>query len=366
MTVKNQAITVAVGMSGGVDSSVTAALLVEQGFHVIGIMMRLWNGNPDRNAAFQKRETQENRAREIAGKIGIPFEIIDLESEFRAKVVDYYLRSLKEGLTPNPCFICNREIKWGTLLQAAIDRGADRLATGHYARVVRKPNGTTALLKGVDARKDQSYILGGLTQRQLTHIMLPLGDSTKDEIREVAHRLSFTFQSEEESQDLCFLGGVTQELFLNTHAVAINQAGLIRTIEGQVVGEHSGLSNYTIGQRKGLGSGFPEPVYVLDKDVVTNEIMIGTRDQLGSHAMIIGAVNWIRGKKPNFPASYDFKIRYKSGLLPGDLIELNDSEYQVSIEKRVRDATPGQYAVFYQGDEVVGSGVIKRVIREEP
>lgn len=364
MTGQNQKAMVAVGMSGGVDSSVTAALLLEQGYRVIGIMMRLWNGNPDQNAALQKRESQEKRAREIAHKLDIPFEIIDLEKEFRTKVVGYYLSSLKGGQTPNPCFVCNREIKWGTLLQAALDRGADRLATGHYARVIRRFDGSSALLKGVDAKKDQSYVLAGLSQTQLSHILLPLGEMTKEEIRHIAHRLGFGFQAEEESQDLCFLGGVSQELFLETYATNSNRAGVIRMVDGQVVGEHNGLSNYTIGQRKGLGSGFSEAVYVLEKDVLNNEIIIGTKALLGSHSMTIGNVSWISGREPFLPTRFNFKIRYKSGLLPGKLIKLNNSEYQVFFEKRVRDATPGQYAVFYHGDEVMGSGVIQRVIRE--
>ncbi len=357
---------VAVAMSGGVDSSVTAALLVDKGYQVMGIMMRLWDADPDQEAAKLRRLEMEERAARAAEKVGIPFEIVGMSTVFRKKVVDYFISSQMNGSTPNPCFVCNQHIKWGALWEESSKRGAEYLATGHYARVLTIESGKFELFMGVDQQKDQSYVLAGLTQQQLSRAILPLGDIMKTQVREIAHRYNFGITPEQESQDLCFLGGVTQERFLQSYAPESNVGGLIKDSQGRVIGRHSGLSGYTIGQRKGLGSGFPEPMYVLEKNPQNNEIFIGPRSELGSKRIVLGDLNWISGVAPSVPCNFSVKVRYKAKPIAGMLKTNQYGEFEIEFDQLVRDATPGQFAVLYEGEKVIGSGVIKDFVREVP
>ncbi len=355
---------VVIAMSGGVDSSVAAALLLERGYTVRGMMLRLWNSDLDVTFRNTNLQNAIDCTRQVAEKLRIPFEVVDAIEPFREKIVKYFIESHRAGCTPNPCFVCNRVIKWGLLMDAALQKGADLLATGHYARVKRNAMGKVELHKGIDITKDQSYILAGLTQDQLSRAILPLGDLTKVEVRKIAHRYNFDNFNQPDSQDLCFLGEMDQTLFLSRYAPDSQISGEIRTIQGKKVGLHNGLSNYTIGQRKGLGSGFKEPLYVIEKDVETNSLIVGVKKELGVIKIDIEDINWIEGEAPSTPLQCGIKIRYKAKPVQGIVSKNAEDKYSIVFDEKIRDATPGQFAVFYDGDQVVGSGVIKKTYRE--
>ncbi|MEN6529274.1 MAG: tRNA 2-thiouridine(34) synthase MnmA [Anaerolineaceae bacterium] len=343
-----------VAMSGGVDSSVTAACLVEQGYEVTGVMLKLWKANP----TADNSEEPESKAREVARMLGIPFKVVDAREIFHQKIVNYFLESHRNGITPNPCFVCNAHIKWGLLLDYVLEAGGEYLATGHYARVKSDENGFFELWQGIDPQKDQSYVLAGLTQHQLAHALLPLGEITKSQTREIARRYEFNFQEVKESQDLCFLSGWDQNRFLEKYSPDLFVPGEIVTVEGQVIGTHIGLANYTIGQRKGIGSGFKEPLYVLKKNVSTNQIIVGTKKDLGQTKVLLRDIHWVSGEAPSLPASFQVKIRYKANPVSATLSKTEANECDMIFNQVVRDPTPGQYAVFYHGEQVIGSGVI--------
>ncbi len=357
--------TVAVAMSGGVDSSVAAALLLEQGYVVKGLMLKLWDGDPDVLRRKKRFEDSCEQGFRVAKQLGIPFEVIDATEEFKLRIVKYFLLSHQTGKTPNPCFICNKQIKWGLLMDEAEKRGAEYLATGHYARVVNNGKKMYELRKALDQKKDQSYVLAGLTQRQLSRALLPLGDKTKGETRQIAYRLKFANFDKQDSQDLCFLGTLDQQSFLSIYAPEGLKRGEIINLDGEVIGEHNGLANYTIGQRKGLGAGFKEPMYVLAKDIQRNILIAGTRIELGIREVKIGDVNWISGIEPELPENYEIKIRYKASPVWGTIKKHEDNDYLLSFHNQVRDATVGQFAVFYDGDLVIGSGEIKETFGED-
>lgn len=350
---------VVVALSGGVDSSATAALLLEHGYDVKGLMLRLWDGDPNIQEGEKRIQDSISRAQKVAQQLGIVFDVIDAREKFKNSIVEYYLQSHRNGQTPNPCFVCNKKIKWGLLLDEAIKSGAEYLATGHYARLVRNNEGIVELYRASDQQKDQSYVLAGLTQLQLSRALLPLGELTKVEARQIARRHGFKNYDQPDSQDLCFLGGLDQETFLSIYASEGQKEGEIRNLKGDVVGTHQGLSNYTIGQRKGLGSGFKEPVYVLKKEVETNSLIIGTKENLGIKAISITDENWISGFQPETPKAYEIKIRYKAIPVTGILAFDHKLGFTITFENKVRDATPGQYAVIYEQDKIIGSGMIQ-------
>ena len=343
-----------VAMSGGVDSSVTAARLIEQGYDVTGVMLKLWKANP----TIENSEAPESKAREVASILGIPFMVMDAQEIFQQKIVNYFLEAHRKGITPNPCFVCNATIKWGMLLDYVLEAGGEYLATGHYARVKLGENSSFELWQGSDPQKDQSYVLAGLTQHQLSHALLPLGEITKSQTREIARRYGLGFQDVKESQDLCFLSGWDQNLFLKNYSPDLFMPGEIISAEGKVVGSHTGLANYTIGQRKGIGSGFKEPFYVLYKENSKNQLIVGAKKDLGQRQVKIRDINWISGEEPSLPASFQVKIRYKANPVSATLRKNNANECDMIFNQFVRDPTPGQYAVFYQGGQVIGSGVI--------
>lgn len=351
---------VVVAMSGGVDSSVVAALLVEQGYSVTGMMLRLWSEDGCEDANRCCTPDAMAQARKMAGQLGIPFYVIDAKQTFRQTVVQAFLDGYTAGVTPNPCITCNRQVRWGLLWERAKALGAEYMATGHYARLERAEDGQVSLLRALDKHKDQSYVLSGLSREQLAHSMFPLGGYTKPEVRELAHRFNLSAAERPDSQDLCFLAGQDYRDFLRRHAPETHHPGLIRSVQGEVLGEHQGLANYTIGQRKGLGVTASRPLYVIQKKAVTNELIVGYEEDLGSRCFMAGPMNWIAAKPLLEPMELQVKIRYKAPLAEAVLFPPEQEGEPARVETRhpLRDITPGQLAVFYQDERVLGSGLI--------
>lgn len=350
---------VVVAMSGGVDSSVAAALLVEQGYDVVGLMMRLWSEpgvGPNAPANRCCTPDQMADARRVANLLNIPFYVIDSQTVFRNKIVQFFIDEHEKGRTPNPCIECNRQIRFSYLLEYALALDAQFLATGHYVQVVER-DGRYRVLKGVDAKKDQSYVLHMLNQEKLAHLLFPVGGYTKPEVRQLAEKFGLPVASKSESQDLCFLGDGNYRRFLNEYAQEKEQPGEIVTMEGEILGQHQGLSAYTIGQRKGLGISTPQPVYVVAKDSGQNRLIVGSRNQLGKRRIRVRDVNWVSGVVPETAVDADIKIRYKANPIPGR-VELNGEDAIVTLYDPAFGVTPGQGAVFYDGDECIGGGII--------
>ena len=349
---------VVVAMSGGVDSSVAAALLKQQGYEVVGMMMRLWSepGKEDSNRCCTPDSMSQ--ARRVAARLDIPFYVVDAKDIFRKTVVEYFLDGYAAGGTPNPCLVCNRFIRWEFLLNHALALGADFMATGHYVRKVKDESGGMKLLRAVDPSKDQSYVLHVLTQEKLQRALFPVGDYLKTEIRCIAESFGLPTASRADSQDLCFLAGEDYRNFLQRNAPQILQPGDIVTREGRVVGRHRGLANYTIGQRKGLGLASSAPLYVIAKSVRDNTLVVGAADELGTHELTVKDVNWLGGNAPSAPFRAEVKIRYTARSVPAEATPLNNGQVKVQFDVPARDVTAGQAAVFYVGEEVFGGGII--------
>ena len=346
-----------IAMSGGVDSSVAAALLKEQGHEVSGMMLRLWSqpGKESENACCTLESV--SLAEQVARQLDIPFQTIDAKQPFREIVVEYFLESHLRGETPNPCLMCNRHIRWGILLEEALKLGADFMASGHYVRT-REKDGEIQLLRGVDRGKDQAYVLHVLTQAQLKRSLFPIGEYPKSEIRELARQFNLPVAEKADSQDLCFLSGGDYRDFLREYAPQTTQPGKILNRKGEVLGEHQGLANYTIGQRKGLGISSPNPLYVLAKDTRKNQLIVGEKADLGQKTMRVASVNWISGEAPTEKFRAQVKIRYTAREAWAE-IELTDStQAQITFDTPLRDITPGQAAVFYDGEVCLGGGMI--------
>ena len=305
----NNSIKVVVAMSGGVDSSVTAALLKQQGYQVIGMMLRLWS-EPGKDAVNRCCSPDDLAlARRIAAQLDIPFYAIDAKDIFYQNVVRPFIDDYAHGVTPNPCLNCNRRIRWQFLLDRALALGADYLATGHYARLRMQNSNLPSnsktifeLLRGIDRSKDQSYVLHILNQEQLAHALFPLGAYTKTQVREMAVDFNLPVAQRDDSQDLCFLGGDDYQNFLIRNAPQVVKPGPITYLDGEQIGQHQGLAFYTIGQRKGLGIQSSHPLYVIKKDVMTNTLFVGPREQLGKNNLTTGEVNWISGIAPEQPS----------------------------------------------------------------
>jgi tRNA-uridine 2-sulfurtransferase len=352
---------VVVAMSGGVDSSVAAALLKQQGYEVIGMMLRLWSepGKEESNRCCTPEAM--SLARRVAAKLDIPFYAVDAKQVFQSTVVQYFLDGYARGGTPNPCLVCNRQIRWTFLLEHAIALGANFLATGHYARIQEEEGGGRRLLRAVDRSKDQSYVLHVLDQAKLARALFPVGEYVKPEIRRLAGEFGLPVATRRDSQDLCFLAGEDYRNFLQRHGADMLKPGQIVERGGRIIGEHSGLANYTIGQRKGLGVASPIPLYVLAKDAAANRLVVGHEDELGSSDLIASDVNWISGAPPNASFLAEVKSRYASKEAPATITPLEDGRrVSVRFETMQRDITPGQAAVFYRGDVLLGGGIIQR------
>jgi tRNA-specific 2-thiouridylase len=348
---------VVVAMSGGVDSSVAAALLKEQGHDVVGIMMRLWSepGKEESNRCCTPDSMAQ--ARRVAAILDIPFYVIDAKDVFRETVVDYFLEGYARGETPNPCLICNRKIRWTFLLDHALALGAEFMATGHYARIL-KAEGRNQLLRAVDKSKDQSYVLHVLTQDKLNHALFPVGDYTKPEIRQIAEKYGLPTASRKDSQDLCFLAGEDYRNFIKRNGAGMLKPGEIVTRDGKSLGTHNGLANYTIGQRKGLGVASPVPLYVLRKSATDNTLVVGTQDELGSLELTARDVSWLSGEVPVEPFRAEVKTRYTAKEAEALVMPIGTNQVKVQFDAPQRDVTAGQAAVFYQEDVLIGGGLI--------
>lgn len=350
---------VVVAMSGGVDSSVAAALLKQQGYEVIGMMMRLWSepGKEDSNRCCTPDSI--SMARRVAARLDIPFYVVDAKEIFRETVVQYFLDGYAAGGTPNPCLLCNRQIRWTFLLDHALALGAEFMATGHYVRRRTMDGGRHELLRAVDPSKDQSYVLYVLTQEKLARALFPVGEYSKSEIRQMAESLNLPVYKRPDSQDLCFLAGEDYRNFIQRNAAGMLVPGEIVMREGKALGRHNGLANYTIGQRKGLGVGSSVPLYVLGKDASTNTLIVGEADELGTDELIADDVNWMTGEAPLDAFQADVKIRYTAREARAQVMPLEGGlQAKVRFDAPQRDVTPGQAAVFYEGELLIGGGII--------
>ncbi|MBK8049735.1 MAG: tRNA 2-thiouridine(34) synthase MnmA [Anaerolineales bacterium] len=354
--------TVVVAMSGGVDSSVAAALLVEQGYHCIGVMMRLWAEEGAGAAGMNKCCSLESvhDARNVADALGIPFYVINVEQPFKTKVVDFFIDGYSRGVTPNPCVECNRHIRFDYLLNYARRLGADFLATGHYARLQRDASDRVQLLKGVDDGKDQSYVLSVLGQAELNDVLFPIGDYPKSAVRQLAAARGLPTASKHDSMDLCFIFDDDYRRFLRDWATESMRPGPILDRMGRHYGEHNGLPGYTIGQRKGLGiSGSHEPLFVVELDRANNALIVGEVAELERTRFVVSKLNWTLDEAPPAGAMVQCKIRYKAKDVDGRLYPLDDNRAEVYFSEPLRGVTPGQGAVFYDGDLCLGGGTIE-------
>lgn len=349
---------VVIAMSGGVDSSVAAALLVDQGYEVVGMMLRLWS---ESGRAHDNRCCTPDAmalARRVADRLQIPFYTIDAQEKFLSTVVAYFETEYLRGNTPNPCLVCNRHIRWQFLLDHARNAGAVYLATGHYARLDRDQHGRVRLLQAKDSQKDQSYVLHVLNQAKLNQALFPLGDHLKKDVRQLAKAFNLPVADRAESQDLCFLGNEDYRDFLQRRQPNQITPGPIYDRNEQVVGEHKGLAFYTIGQRKGLGVSSSQPLYVIGKDLSHNALIIGEVEQLGKDELYAENVNWISGIPPIEPFRAQVKIRYRANLVWGTIYPKGESAFKVIFDQKLRDITPGQAAVIYDDQICLGGGLI--------
>ena len=348
------------GMSGGVDSSATAALLIEQGYEVIGITLKLWPQDCVNRAEDKCCGPQAvTDARAVCHKLDVPYYLVDESADFQKHVIQYFADEYKAGRTPNPCVMCNQNLKFGRLIDRADQLGADFIATGHFARVEKSADGSRWLLKrGKDARKDQSYFLFSLRQDQLARTLFPLGEKTKRDTREVARHCQLKTADKEESMEICFVPDNNYGGFLQSANLVQKHRGEIVDARGQVVGHHDGIEFYTIGQRKGLGITTPKPVYVVELDVENNRVVVGDEAALDRDEFIADRCNWHPFEKLTEPIEVTAKIRYNHPGAPATLTPLGGNRVQVKLHSPARAITPGQAAVFYQDDLVVGGGWI--------
>jgi tRNA-specific 2-thiouridylase len=348
---------VVVAMSGGVDSSVTAALLLREGYEVIGVMMRLWAPGDGENRCCPPVAVEI--ARRVAEILGIPFYVLDLRQPFYDKVVSPFIQGYAAGITPNPCLACNKFIKFDLLFRKALALEADYLATGHYARIV-KADGEYKLLKGIDPAKDQSYVLYMLTQEHLARLLFPLGWFTKEKVRSLAREFGLPTADREESQEICFVPGNDYRDFLRLYAPESLRPGPIYDTKGRLLGTHKGLPLYTVGQRFGLGIPYGKRLYVLDKDVERNALIVGTMEEQGQRELIAGETNFISGHFPSEPIEVKARVRYRAPEKEAVVYPLGEGKVKVVFKEPVIGAAPGQAVVFYRGDELLGGGIILR------
>ena len=353
---------VVLGMSGGVDSSAAAALLLEQGFDVVGITLKLWPQDCVSRAEDKCCGPQAVAdARAVAHRLGIPFYLVDEAEDFQREVIRYFADEYRAGRTPNPCVMCNEKLKFGTLLRRARQLGAECVATGHYARVEKdEATGRHLLKRGRDLRKDQSYFLFSLRQDQLARTRFPLGDLTKADTREIARESALKTADKEESMEICFVPDNDYGRFLETSKLVARHRGEIVDRTGKVLGHHDGIEFFTIGQRRGLGIAAAQPLYVLDLDAANNRVVVGGEADLERDSLVVERCNWIYVEEPPDRLEASVKIRYNHPGTRATIHPAADGSAEVRFHEPQRAVTPGQACVFYDGDVVLGGGWISR------
>ena len=360
MTVKTKT-RVLCGMSGGVDSSAAAALLLEQGYDVVGITLKLWPQDCVSRAEDKCCGPQAvTDARAVCHTLGIPYYLIDEAAEFQTTVIDYFAQEDRAGRTPNPCVMCNQNLKFGTLLTRARQLGAEYIATGHFARLEKAADGRTLLKRGRDPRKDQSYFLFSLRQDQLACSLFPLGEMTKAHTRELARDCQLKTADKEESMEICFVPDKDYGHFLQQANLVQKHRGEIVNLRGDVLGHHDGIEFYTIGQRKGLGLSSPTPLYVTELDPARNRVVVGDDTDLDRDEFVIDRCNWIPFSNPPEEFEATARIRYNHPGTTATVVTLGDGKARVKLHVAQRAITPGQACVLYQEDLVVGGGWIGR------
>lgn len=353
---------VMIGMSGGVDSSVAAAVLLEKGYEVIGVTMKIWPETGEETRVVEGgccSLSAVDDARSVAYKLGIPYYVMNFQDVFNDRVIDYFKNEYLNGRTPNPCIACNRYVKFEAMLNKAVSMGIDYVATGHYAIIEYDENLKRYLLKkSATEKKDQTYVLYNLTQEQLSKILMPIGSYTKDEVREIAKKIDLNVASKPDSQEICFVQDNDYAKFIRENTNEEIKPGYFVDTKGNILGKHKGIIHYTVGQRKGLGIALGKPMYVVGIDTENNNVILGESYETLSKSLIADDINYIMIDKLEKPMDVKAKIRYSAKEADATIYPLEDGKVEVVFKEPQRAVTPGQSVVFYSGDIVVGGGTI--------